>query len=137
MGWAFIVMKPWSKYANGAEQILLHYGRSKLAGLAFNLERDMLASSSWDGTIRLWPRKNRSDGGWTVGIQKTAHKLAFLDSKRLLLLEHNDVRLLDLDSQAMPARIFERVSRNLTDDEWRTALPTKPRASTCPALPLP
>jgi len=105
------------------------------AGMAFNSDNTLLASGSFDGTIRIWPLTDSSRQGWVLHVGQTAFGMKFLEPKKLFY-SADYVYVLDLDPAHLADDICKIVSRNLTEEEWKTALPNLTREATCPGLPL-
>lgn len=115
------------------EPELLRGHADEVTGLAFSPDGDVLASSG--GVIRLWPRRDPQGEPWVIASGGRS-KLQFLDAEHLLLIDRISINVLDLNAERMAARICQAVSRNLREDEWKTALPTKGWEPTCPDLRL-
>jgi WD40 repeat protein len=106
--------------------------------VAFSPDGRLLASTSFDHTVRLWDVATRRPFQPLQGHTERVVGAAFSPDGKLLASASWDktVLLWDLDPQVWIARTCAIVNRNLSADEWKQYVgPGTPYRRTCPLLP--
>jgi WD40 repeat protein len=118
----------------------LDTARTIVGTLAFSPDSKILAAGSHDWTVRWWdvetgeplvaPLKTRTD---------RIDSIAFSPDGQYLAVGSFD-GLIDLWPGTFPAwvkKACQIVNRNLTAEEWRSAMGDEPYTASCPDLPIP
>jgi len=98
--------------------------KSRIYDIGFNPDDNIMATSSLDGTVRLWDCKNLNN----QPIELTDHEswvlsIAFSpDGRHLVTSSNQKERLLvwPVKPELMASNIKSNLSRNLTREEWET-----------------
>lgn len=96
--------------------------RSRIYDIDFNVKDDLMATSSLDGTVRLWdctnlnnqPIELRDHESWVLSIAFSP------DGEKLITSSNQEERILvwPVKPEEMAGEIKPLIKRNLTDEEW-------------------
>jgi WD40 repeat protein len=109
-----------------------------VTSLKFSSHADLIVTGSEDSTARIW---NRVTGEPIVVLLQPARVNAVLFSPgdRLFLVAGSDglARAFPVSAQDLIAQLCARLTRNLSDAEWREYLHDTPYSKSCPDLAVP
>jgi len=109
-----------------------------VSSVAFSPDGKTLASGSYDQTIRLWDLETGQQIGEALrGHTDVIYSVAFSPDGKTLASGSGDgtIRLWDVSVEAWMDKACERVSRNLTETEWKAYFPGECYRLTCPQFP--
>ncbi|MEM8862511.1 MAG: hypothetical protein AAGD96_29715, partial [Chloroflexota bacterium] len=127
----------WDLNSSAEEGVLLEGHTSFIWTVSFSSDSNYLVSASDDNTVRVWDTGNLSAPSQLLeGHEAFAWSAEFSPDSRYIASGSSDgtVRIWPtLDTLVELA--CERVTRNMTQDEWIEFLPDRPYETTCPDLP--
>ena len=113
---------------------------SAVTRLAYSPDGSRLVSGSRDGALRLWDgRSGQPIGPAIAGHQQDAHDVAYSqDGQRIASAGADGSLRLWPAPQAWPARLCDKLQRNMSRREWRDWVsPEIDYRVQCPGLPIP
>ncbi len=113
--------------------------KARINDIKFSKDNKLMATASFDGTVRLWDFNNLNDEPlilrdhdmwvWSVGFSEDGHKL-------FAGCVDNLIRVWPTSTDFMADQICGKVNRNMTGKEWyRYVASDIPYERTCPSLP--
>lgn len=108
----------------------------QVCALDFDPKGEFLATASWDRTARVWELSTKKEIA-RLGHDERVYSVAFSPDGRFVATASMDctARLRFWRTSDLTAHACGRLTRNLTDTEWRQYLGGEPRAKTCSNLP--
>jgi WD40 repeat protein len=124
----------WSFPAGTELGILTH--ERQVCALDFDPKGEFLATASWDRTARVWELSTKKEIA-RLGHDERVYSVAFSPDGRFVATASMDctARLRFWRTPDLIAHACGRLTRNLTDAEWRQYLDGELRAKTCSNLP--
>ncbi len=125
--------------SNGSILATFEGHSARVADLAFCPANRLIASSSFDGSIRIWDSQNpgvspvviNQNGSWVRSLAFNSEGSRLVTGSR----QENRLRVWITNPGDMASRICERLTRNLTQSEWNQFIGEDiPYMESCPQL---
>jgi WD40 repeat protein len=122
--------------ASGKERLRVAHERPWATAVSFSADGERLATGGRDGTARVWDVAT-SDELVRIGHAGAVNDVALSPDGAWLATACEDgaARVFPLRPEDLIGEACRRLSRNLTEEEWRQYLGGEPYRKTCPELP--